>query len=346
MSSQLLNLFVDKLYDYLQKENLTLKKIIFANGYDFLLCYNNDKNAICLDKKFLLDNFDTYFVHLNIPNNHILPVIFHDLLKSYPDLVLKNLSSLSKFDKSDSFEKNYSLLEYIFNDNDLANYLIHYQDKKFVCKSYYGFSSLLKDIHSKFKNHQQYKDILFSIFNKHKKLIRKKNGNIIGVRTWAIKNLNDISFLEEFLSIHNENSLFYNVNCVTMLKFLDVKVVQSKYLIKNAKGVDTYHNLLKSLTVILNNNTSKEKLQINRVEGSFVFDKEKYQLTFFSTDMLESDSLEKTIDVLLKSICDYYNLNDNKPEEFENTVLKVFQYYTLNDKLAIKNTKNGKVSKI
>ena len=356
MSKQLLDLFVDNVYYYLQKENLTFKKIKFANGFDFALCSNNYEYAIILTKDFLLEYFNIYFFNLNRTNNYfltpnsqnqpILPIIFHNLLKDYPDIVLKNLSSLSKFDKSEPFNKHYGILEYIFNDNDLAYYLIHYQDKKFVCTSYYGFSSLLKDIHSKFNGHQHYKDILFSIFSKHKKLIRKKNGNLIGVRTWAIKNLDDIRFLEEFLSLENENNLFFDVQCSTLLKFLDIKVVQAKYLINNAKGVDTYHNLLKSLVVILNNTAAKELLQINRVEGSFVFDKTKYQLTFFSKQILDSDNLEKIIDILLKAICDYYNLGDNKPEDFENTVLKLVQYYHLNEKLTAKNTKTGKVTKI
>lgn len=347
MQLTLVQLFINKLYDYLQKENLTFKKITFANGYDFSICSKDEKDAILLDKQFLLDNIAKYFYKLVYNKSKYSAVIFHELLEQHPHLVYTSLLTLPiSHDKCTALNKLFTNLNCIFSEEDFITYLTNYKEKSLKCGNYHYFKDLLKQLHDRFHQHVEYKNILLHNFKINRALIRKKNGNIIGVRTWVINNLDDISFLEEFLYIENENPLFHNVNCHTTLKFLDVKVVQSKYFIKNAKGIDTYYTLLKSLINILNSNSSKTQLLIDRVESNFAFDKTKYQLTIFSKESLNSNAIEKTIDVLLKAICDYYNLGDNKPEDFESVVFKVFQYYNLNEKLTSKNQKTGKVQKI
>lgn len=347
MKDDLINLFIDKLYYSLHSSNLSFNKREFANSHEFYLCSNEEQDCIVLDKAFLLDNLSEYFFNLIRKNSFILPNVLHDLLLEHPTLVFTKLSSLPICSTSfSSLDKNFVIFENIFFHDDLSTFLMNYKDNVLFSTNYYSFSDLLKVVHEKYHNHKDYHNILLHIFKIHKGLIRKKNGNIIGVRTWAIKNLNDIAFLEEFISIENENPLFTDIGFHTMLKFLDVKAVQARYLIKNAKGIADYHNLLKSLTSILNSNNAKTQLHIERVEGNFAFDKKKYQLTIFSKQVLDSTYIEKIIDILLKAICDYYNLDSNKPEDFESVVFKVFQYYNLSEKLLSKNKKTGKVQKI
>jgi hypothetical protein len=357
MKNNLLNLFINKLYNKLKSENLGFKTVYFSNGYEYIISDLINSDIIDYNHKFLLDNLKDYFFNLIKNHQDFLPIIFHDLIIEYPEILFTQLSSFPIFGKfRKGLDDCFHYLDSIFNHEDLSIYLQNYIDKQFICSNYYSFERMLNEINKRFKFHNNYEKIILHNLKIHSKLIKKTNGNKIATRSWCIKNLNNIYNFEEFITFKEDKKLFHKIEYFTTLIFINIETIELKYILNNVNGFNSsyiYKNFIKSLISILNSNLIKTLLNIERVEGQLIFDNQKYQLTFFSKKELNSLIIEEDIEILLNGICEYYNKNDKnnkKSDDFEDFVLKFFQIQKLNKKLNEKfiplNKKSEKVTKI
>lgn len=347
MKYNLLNLFIDKLYTMLKSEQLGFKLNKYGNGQDYTVTDLKNSDVIDFDKQFLLDNLSDYFFSLKRNQKDLLPILFHALISEHPQVVFNQLSSFPIFHKyRNGIDDSFPSLDCIFEKEDLALYLMHYNDKPLICQNYHCFNKLLNEIHQRFKSHINYISILLHNFKIHSKLIKKTNGNIIATRSWCINYLNNTEGFEDFITLKNDKPLFHKIEYHTLLKFIDIEIVQSRFVINNAKGIDDYKNFFKSLNFILNSPLIKKELCIERTEGQFVFDKKQYQLTIFSKKELNSDIIEENIVVLLNAVCDYYNKTNKQMSDFEGFVFKFFQFHSLQKKLVPLGKKSEKMQKI
>lgn len=347
MKDNLLDLFIDKLYLLLKSENLGFQVSKYANGQDYTISELINSDIDNFDKHFLSEHLSDYFFSLKRSHKNLLSVIFHELLFEHPQVVYTQLSSFPIFNKfRQSIHDCFPSLDCMFEKEDLALYLSNYKDKSLFCKNYYCFEKLLNEITMRFPSHKNYEAIILHNFKVHSKLIKRANGNIIATRSWCSRNLNSTSHFEEFITIKNDKPLFPKIQFHTLLKFIDMDIVQSQYVINSAKGMNAYKQFFKSLTFILNSNLIKKELDIERVEGQLVFDNQQYQLTIFSTKALNSDIIESDISVLLNAICEYSNQNEKQASDFESFVFKFFQFHSLQKKLVPLGRKAEKAQKI
>lgn len=347
MKENLLSLFLNKLHSKLKSENLGFKVTKYATSQEYSITELEKAEIKDFDTQFLQDNLSDYFFSLRRNNKELLSIIFHELITECPQHVFTQLSTFPVFHTfRKSIDDSFPSLDCIFERDDLILYLKNYKDKDLICNNYYGFERLLNEINRRFQSHKEYEEIVLHNFKVHSTLIKKAKGNIIATRSWCIKNLNIIDDFEEFITLKDDKPLFYHVEDSILLKFLDVSIVQSKYVINNAKGTEDYKNLFKSLISVLNSPLLKKELQLSRVEGQFVFDNKNYQITFFSPNKLNSDIIEEDICVLLTAICEYYNKEQKQANDFDGFIFKVFQYHSLKKRLVPLGRKSEKVPKI
>lgn len=350
MKENLLDVFVNYLLEELDSHRLgfkvsTISTVHNVSIFNYAICPIED--SISFDADFVKENLLAYYYSLNLNNRMIVPTIMHKLITNHSELLFKQLSILGPFfGNKRGMEDCFPALDYSFITNDMIHYLKNYNDKKLLSPTYYCFERLLDEISKRFKDHAEYKNILLHIFNIHSTLIKKTNGNLLATRSWCMKNLYNTTDFEPFYTIVYSEPLFVTVPYKTSLLFIDLKTIQARFLLNDAKGNERYHIFLKSFTHILNFTQIKKELNIEKVEGHFVFDKKTFQLTFFSHDQLNYAIIEKNITTLLDVLCQYSNSDSKNIEDFENQIYKAFQYHLLNDKLIPLKKQIKKVNKL
>lgn len=335
MKKSLKSIFIDELSIYLKQNNLIISHKVFSNFSRYELIDNIDNLPI--DISFLEEHLSKYFSDLISNKNHILHYITHNIITKYPNFLFKDFHSILFNNLRNNLSDNWHVLSCIFNSEDLLVFLENFQDKKLLSTNFYSFRSLLDNIAKEFKNHSKFESVIFNIFLLHKKLILKNNGNIIGARSWCHYHLGNIDKFEPFF--HKETQpVFYNIEYKTTLIFLDIQSLQMNYVLTKASGIKRYEDFLKSCISLLNNQRMKYFIDIDKAEGNFIFEKKKYQITFFSNENLNISETQKFLHILFNIVKDKYNTisTNNDLLDFDDYVFKNLNYIKLSDKISSK----------
>lgn len=337
MKKSLKSIFIDELSIYLKQNNLIISHKVFSNFSRYELIDNIDNLPI--DISFLEEHLSKYFSDLISNKNHILHYITHNIITKYPNFLFKDFNSILFNNLRNNLSDNWHVLSCIFNSEDLLVFLENFQDKKLLSTNFCSFRSLLDNIAKEFKNHSKFESVIFNIFSLHKKLILKNNGNIIGARSWCHYHLQNTEKFEEFF--HKETQpVFDTIEYKTTLIFLDIQSLQMNYILTKASGIKRYEDFLKSCISLLNNSKMKYFLNIEKAEGSFIFEKKKYQITFFSNENLNIIETQNFLNVLFNIVKDKYNIisTNSDWEDFNDYVFKNLNYLKLSDKIISKDT--------
>jgi len=110
------------------------------------------------------------------------------------------------------------------------------------------------------------------------------------------------------------------------------------YILTKASGIKRYEDFLKSCMSLLNNSKMKYFLNIEKAEGSFIFEKKKYQITFFSNENLNIIETQNFLHILFNIVKDKYNTisTNNDLLYFDDYVFKNLNYIKLSDKISSK----------
>lgn len=336
--------------------NILLLFIIFV-----FLSLENSTNKIFIDKNIVAFQIMIYhFYNDDIKNNDYVKIFkqFDDENKEKLSKIFKDFNI--KLTKTDNFYFYYTLLEYIFNNNNINNFYIDLflPDENKFQKSHSKFANSYKNytmILNKIIKISDFKSLLNKIYKISKKYFYKYNNDntinyLKNISFYFLDFYSDSTFYNDF--IYKNGALLINFNKYINKNILTNNVIRTynnfsfiknKYY-KNFKQelLNKYQSKLdKFLTKIFDieaNNNPKREIFIVYKEN-FSLNNRKIEELFFDTfNLLLSISIENRKEQISK--CRYYYIFFNELNLFKNFDEKIFS-----DLLKILNTKNNNLSK-